>query len=83
MDKIIEVTQETGTEAVHPGYGLLSENAGFARRCDEAGLVIIGPRPDVIAQIRGTSRFRSWLIPMGIQFTYGNGNVRFSVDIKK
>ena len=48
VDKIIEIAKETGAEAIHPGYGLLSENANFARLCEEAGIVFIGPSPRVI-----------------------------------
>jgi len=51
IEVIIAAAQQTGADAVHPGYGLLSENATFARRCEEAGLVFIGPKPDVIAQM--------------------------------
>ncbi|HZD25451.1 MAG TPA: acetyl-CoA carboxylase biotin carboxylase subunit, partial [Alphaproteobacteria bacterium] len=42
-DRIIEAAQRTGAEAVHPGYGFLSENAGFAEACAEAGITFIGP----------------------------------------
>ncbi len=45
-DKIIEVAKQTGAQAIHPGYGFLSENAGFAEACARAGVVFIGPKPD-------------------------------------
>jgi acetyl-CoA carboxylase, biotin carboxylase subunit len=48
VDKIIEIARLTGAEAIHPGYGLLSENANFARECELAGITFIGPSPDVI-----------------------------------
>jgi acetyl-CoA carboxylase, biotin carboxylase subunit len=48
VDKIIEIARLTGAEAIHPGYGLLSENANFARECEKAGITFIGPSPEVI-----------------------------------
>ena len=47
-DKLIEVIEQSGAEAVHPGYGFFSENADFARRITEAGVAFIGPPPEVI-----------------------------------
>ncbi|MBB6452791.1 acetyl-CoA carboxylase biotin carboxylase subunit [Salirhabdus euzebyi] len=43
IEKIIEIAQQTNVDAIHPGYGLLSENAGFAKRCKEVGITFIGP----------------------------------------
>ncbi|NGQ93696.1 acetyl-CoA carboxylase biotin carboxylase subunit [Brevibacillus sp. SYP-B805] len=51
IDAIIGAAVSTGADAIHPGYGLLSENADFARRCREAGLLFIGPAPEVIARM--------------------------------
>ena len=49
MDRIIQACKDTGAEAVHPGYGFLSENEQFARRCEEEGIVFIGPKHQSIA----------------------------------
>ena len=47
-DRIVEAVRQTGAEAVHPGFGFLSENAGFARRLREEGIAFIGPNPEAI-----------------------------------
>lgn len=47
-EQIIALAQQADCEAIHPGYGFLSENAGFARRCAEAGLIFVGPRPELL-----------------------------------
>src|SRR6476469_9505967 len=44
--KLLEIAKLSGANAVHPGYGLLSENAGFAEACEKAGLAFIGPSPE-------------------------------------
>jgi propionyl-CoA carboxylase alpha chain len=49
MDRIIQACKDTGAEAVHPGYGFLSENEQFARHCEEEGIVFIGPKHQSIA----------------------------------
>ena len=51
MDKLIEVAIRSGADAVHPGYGFLSENAQFAQKCFDAGLTWIGPSPQSITQL--------------------------------
>ncbi|MBT9588198.1 ATP-grasp domain-containing protein [bacterium] len=48
QEKLLDLCRQHGIDAVHPGYGFLSENAGFARKCQEAGVVFIGPSADVI-----------------------------------
>lgn len=49
-DRILEVAQQTGTQAIHPGYGFLSENAEFALACTQAGIAFIGPTPEQLRQ---------------------------------
>ena len=51
MESILAVARQTGVNAVHPGYGFLSENATFARAVAEAGLTFIGPAPDALSAV--------------------------------
>ncbi|KAI8827234.1 carbamoyl-phosphate synthase L chain, ATP binding domain-containing protein [Fimicolochytrium jonesii] len=55
MDKIIEVAKQTGAQAIHPGYGFLSENAGFAEKVTNAGLTFIGPPVQAIVDMGSKS----------------------------
>ncbi len=58
VPKLLEVIQESGAEAVHPGYGFLAENAGFARALEEAGVTFIGPPADAIDAMGSKTRAR-------------------------
>jgi len=51
IDRLLNAARSSGADAVHPGYGFLSERADFAQRCIDAGLVFIGPTPDAIARM--------------------------------
>ena len=51
VDKIIEIALETGTDAIHPGYGFLSESPEFAEACAAKGIAFIGPRPDTLLRL--------------------------------
>ncbi|RYE24552.1 MAG: pyruvate carboxylase [Sphingobacteriales bacterium] len=51
MDEIIAVAKECGANAIHPGYGFLSENATFAAKCAEHGIMFVGPRPEVMSAL--------------------------------
>ncbi|MYM63210.1 urea carboxylase [Pseudomaricurvus sp. HS19] len=46
VDKILAIAKESGAQAIHPGYGFLSENSAFVKRCEEAGVAFIGPTPE-------------------------------------
>src|SRR3954466_9276664 len=48
IESIVSVAKEKGVDAIHPGYGFLSENANFARACEKAGLIFVGPRPELL-----------------------------------
>ncbi|WHY02645.1 acetyl-CoA carboxylase biotin carboxylase subunit [Neobacillus sp. DY30] len=71
INKILEVAQGSGAEAVHPGYGLLSENAEFARRCEEAGLIFIGPSPKVISKMGSKIESRKVMEEAGVPVVPG------------
>ncbi|XZF16553.1 pyruvate carboxylase [Chitinophagaceae bacterium MMS25-I14] len=51
IDAIICIAKENGVDAVHPGYGFLSENATFAQKCADNGLIFVGPRPEVMSAL--------------------------------
>ncbi|MAL08684.1 MAG: methylcrotonoyl-CoA carboxylase [Maricaulis sp.] len=70
-EKILEVARQTGAEAIHPGYGFLSENAGFAEACAKAGIVFIGPSPDAIRAMGLKDRAKALMEEAGVPVTPG------------
>lgn len=71
IERILEVARESQAEAIHPGYGLLSENADFARRCTEEGIVFIGPSAEVIASMGSKLEARKTMKAAGIPIVEG------------
>jgi len=59
QDKIIGTAKRTGADAIHPGYGFLSENVGFAKRCADEGVIFIGPNPDAIDAMGSKSKAKA------------------------
>src|SRR5690606_24237205 len=64
--RIVQAALDAGAEAIHPGYGFLAENAPFARLCLEAGLVFIGPSPEVMEHLGEKDRARASAIALGV-----------------
>jgi acetyl-CoA carboxylase biotin carboxylase subunit len=85
IDKILEIALLSEAEAIHPGYGLLSENADFARRCEELGIVFIGPSPDVIAlmgsKIEARKAMQEAGVPVVEGITYPLANAEEAVKV--
>ena len=72
---LVDLAAATGCDAVHPGYGFLSENAQFARACKERGLIFIGPEADVIQRMGDKTEARNAMINAGIPVTPGTENL--------
>ena len=70
-DKILEAAKATGAEAIHPGYGFLSENAGFARDCAAAGIKFVGPSAESIEAMGLKDRAKKLMEEAGVPVTPG------------
>ncbi|TKT73217.1 acetyl/propionyl/methylcrotonyl-CoA carboxylase subunit alpha [Afipia massiliensis] len=71
VDRIIEAARKTGAEAIHPGYGFLSENAGFARRCAAEGIVFVGPTGEMMEAMGSKSGSKALMEKAGVPLVPG------------
>ncbi|MFC8092369.1 acetyl-CoA carboxylase biotin carboxylase subunit [Streptomyces sp. NPDC057301] len=72
VERLLEAAARTGAQAVHPGYGFLAENAGFARACADAGLVFIGPPADAISLMGDKIRAKETVKAAGVPVVPGS-----------
>ena len=87
-ERILEVARQTGAEAIHPGYGFLSENADFARACEAAGIVFIGPPATAIDAMGSKSRAKALMAAAGVALVPGyhgdeQGDERLAAESKR
>jgi len=80
IEAVVSAAQESGADAVHPGYGFLSENPDFAQACEDRGLIFIGPKAASIALAGNKSAAREHFQKLGIPIIPGSDGVVSSVD---
>ncbi|MBR4626830.1 MAG: acetyl-CoA carboxylase biotin carboxylase subunit [Ruminococcus sp.] len=80
MDAVIQAALNTGAEAVHPGFGFLSENAEFARKCAEFGLEFIGPSPEAIELLGNKAAAKETMAAAGVPVIPGSKGAVASID---
>jgi urea carboxylase len=76
VERILDVARETGAQAIHPGYGFLSENPDFAESCAKAGVAFIGPTPDQMRAFGLKHKARELALAAGVPLAPGSGLIR-------
>src|SRR3954466_1526847 len=71
IDAILDAAKKSGADAIHPGYGFLAENAGFARACRDAGIIFIGPSPESIDAMGSKTESRQRMQAAGVPVVPG------------
>ena len=79
MQNIISATLVSGADAIHPGFGFLSENSRFARLCEQCNIVYIGPPSDVISRLGNKSEARNTMIKAGVPVIPGSKEAVYDV----
>jgi acetyl-CoA carboxylase biotin carboxylase subunit len=83
MDRIIQAARNMGADAIHPGFGFLSENSEFVRKCQEHGITFIGPEPDVIDKMGNKSQARTTMIEAGVPVVPGTKEPVYDAAVGK
>ena len=83
IPNIISAAQITGAEAIHPGYGFLSENASFAKICTQNNIVFIGPKPELINMMGDKATARETAIKHKVPITKGSDGIVPNVEEAK
>ena len=80
IDRIIDIAKKSGAEAIHPGYGFLSENPDFAEACQQAGIVFIGPSPESMKAMGNKVYARELMSKSGVPVVPGTSNLPDNIE---
>ena len=83
MDRIIQAAKNMGADAIHPGFGFLSENSEFVRKCEEHGITFIGPKADVIDKMGNKSQARATMMEAGVPVVPGTKEPVYEAAVGK